>query len=175
MAGVASDGNMSGAVHGRASDGTVGLLLSGLFEVKLLYAGSQSIKVEEGVLPMVYLNQAGPIVGLEALIPDGRDVIVDVGLRNIETLELNIAKVCSIGEVCLVCRLKGIVTDTSEVRLVVFKVALAHISLVLGDIKASIKLFVNSDTGVFSKRLSENVLCLDAWNEALISGNVLSL
>ncbi len=78
MACVACDGHVGGGVNSRASNRW--LLLEGFFKVKLLDAGSQSVEVEEGVFAVVDLNSTGPVVRLEALVPNGGDIIVDVGL-----------------------------------------------------------------------------------------------
>ncbi len=88
-------------------------------------------------------------------------------------MELNITKVSCIGEVCLICWLKGVVSDTSEVCLAVLNVVLREIPLMLGDVKACIELLVNSGGCVFSKRLSEDVLSLNTRHKALIAWYVL--
>ena len=55
----------------------------GLIRVQFLDPWSQSIKVEEGVLPVVDSHGFSSIGRLEALVANSWDFIVDVGLFNL--------------------------------------------------------------------------------------------
>jgi hypothetical protein len=68
----------------------------------------------------------------------------------------------------------NIIDQPSVVGLTMLKNSLTEVSLVLGVVKARLKLLIHCDTSVLSERLSKNVLRLDVWYEALISWNVLS-
>jgi len=95
---VALVGNDSGCREGQAHsvvfDGlleavgdSLNLCSCRIVRVQLIYARAQGVHVKEGVFAMVDANCVRLVVRFETLITHGGNLLIDVGLGDVETLE----------------------------------------------------------------------------------------
>jgi len=108
---------------------------------------------------MVDAHCFGAVGGLETLIADNGDLIVDVRLRDLEASEFNIVEVSGVLHVLGVCRLLR-VTDPAKVGLAVLNGINTEIPGLIGVVKASIELLVNGGASILGEGFTEKVLGL---------------